>query len=298
MTKDPNKKNKIDLSIIIVSWNVKDLLRKCLCSIFNDQNGLTIEVFVIDNNSKDKTVAMIKKEFPQVYLIVNKENRGFAKANNQGIRQAQGDYILLLNPDTEILEDALTKMVELMKEKKEVGVGGCKILYPDTTIQLSVRRFPSLYAMIIISFKLHNFFPELVDEYFALDFDYYLEQEVDQVMGAFFMIRREVIDKVGLLDENYFMWFEEVDYCKMVKAAGYQIKYFPQAAIIHCGAKSFKQVLTIKRQKLLNVSSLYYFKKHHSWFAWLILFCLQPFSYLLSLIVTIFYGTKSGRSVN
>lgn len=290
--------SKIDLSIIIVNWNVAELLEKCLDSIFQHQDRLKIEVFVVDNNSSDSSVEVVKKKFPQVKLIANKENLGFARANNQAIKESSGDFVLLLNPDTEILDNALEKMVDLMRQKEEIAIAGCRVLYPDKTTQLSVRRFPRMYDMLIVFLKVHNFLPELLSEYYCFDFDYEKEQEVDQVMGAFFMIRRSVIEKIGLLDENFYIWMEEVDYCKRTEKAGWKVIYYPGAEIIHYGARSFKQLLTLKRQKILNDSILYYFKKHNSKLAYLILYCLQPLSYFFSLIVSIFYGSKAGRSVH
>ena len=291
------EKQFIDLSIVIVSWNVVDLLKKCLTSIFMHQNDLAIEVFVVDNASKDEALEMVKKEFPSVKLIVNEKNHGFARANNQAIKQSRGKYVLLLNPDTEIQENALKNTLDYMEKDETIGITGCRLLYPDKTIQLSVRRFPTLYAMFIIMLKIHNFFPELVDEYYALDFDYYQAGDVDQLMGAFFMIRRQLIEDVGLLDEKFFYWYEEVDYCRRAKKANWRVAYFPGAEVVHYGSESFKQVLTLKRQKVLNASILHYFRKHHSWPAWLVIFCLQPVGCLLSLLISIVYGAKSGRSV-
>lgn len=254
----------MDLSIIIVSWQVKALLEKCLASIFKQAHNLAFEVFVVDNASRDGSPAMVKEKFPDVKLIINKENRGFATANNQAIRQAKGDFVLLLNPDTEILNNALAKMVKFMKTHLDSGIAGCTLLNPDKTLQPSVRMFPDLFTCTLMVLKLHHFKPifNLLGRYFVKDFDYHKTQTVEQVMGAFFMIRREVIEKIGLLDEGYYIWFEEVDYCRcLLKKTDYKVYYTPETQIIHYGGQSFKQVMTLKKQWLFYKSMLRYFRK-------------------------------------
>jgi len=230
-------------------------------------------------------VEMVRKKFSQAKLIANKENRGFAAANNQGIKKSQGEFILLLNPDTEILDNTLEKMVNFMHQHRDAGVAGCKLLNLDQTPQPSVRRFPSLWSQIIILSKLHHLFLKLISYYLALDLDYSKTQGVDQLMGAFFMIRRKVIEQIGLLDENFYIWFEEVDFCKRVKSKGWRIYYTPQAEIIHHQGQSFKQVLSFEKQKIFNKSLRYYFKKHHSFFAYLIISMISPISLFLTYFV-------------
>lgn len=255
----------MDLSVIIVSWNVRALLEKCLFSVFNPPvGGQDFEIFVVDNNSTDGSAEMVREKFPQVKLISNKENRGFAVANNQAIKKAKGDFVLLLNPDTEILDNALEKMVDFMKNHLDCGIAGCQILNPDKTVQPSVRMFPDLFTCSLMVLKLHHFKPifSLLGRYFAKDFDYSKTQPVEQVMGAFFMIRKEVIEKIGLLDEGYYLWFEEVDYCRrLLKKTDYKIYYTPVAQVIHYGGQSFKQVMTLKKQWLFYKSMMRYFRK-------------------------------------
>jgi len=254
----------MDLSIIIVSWNVKELLKKCLASIEKNQGQLDSEIFVIDNASGDGSAKMVKTDFPQIKLIANQTNRGFAAANNQGIKQSQGKYILLLNPDTEILPNALSAMINFMDQNAEIGISGCKLLNPDKTLQFSVRRFPRLKAIILIFLKLAKIWPhnKTLNHYLARDFDYTAAQPVDQVMGAFFLIRQKVIEAIGLLDEKFFIWFEEVDFCRRAKLAGWEVWYYPQAKIIHHGGQSFKQQLTLKKQWQFFQSAFYYFRKY------------------------------------
>jgi len=263
----------MDLSIIIVSWNVSNLLKKCINSIYKRTQGISFEVFVIDNASADNTVQIIRKNFSQVKLIINQENKGFAGANNQGIKGAEGDYVLLLNPDTELKEDSFTKMVKFMKDNPKCGIAGCHLLNPDGSHQDSVRRFPKFLDQALILLKLHHIFPQFApfQHYLCKDFDYKQEQQVDQVMGAFFMIRRKVIEQIGLLDEKFFIWFEEVDYCQRAKAAGWQVIYTPLTSIIHHFGQSFKQVMTIKKQKIWNRSLRYYFFKHYGFWKYAVI---------------------------
>ena len=254
----------MELSIVIVSWNVKKLLQKCLESILKNQGDLKLEIIVVDNASKDGTAGMVKKLFPQVNLIANANNLGFATANNQGIKKSQGEFILVLNPDTEIVEDCLPKMIDFMKQKYKVGVAGCKHLNPDWTLQRSVRRFPGFWPIFFILTKLAKIFPDIppVYYYLAKDFDYKIAQPVDQVAGSFFLIRKTALEEIGLFDENFFTWFEEVDFCQRAKAAGWQVWYNSEAEIIHHGGQSFNQKMTWEKQRIFFQSAWYYFKKH------------------------------------
>ena len=281
---------KINLSIIIVNWNVRDLLQKCLTSIYKNSQGIFLEVFVVDNASSDSSAEMVRQDFPQAKLIESEENLGFAKANNLAIKQSKGQFILLLNPDTEILPNSLQNMVKFMEANKDCGVAGCKILNPDKTLQPSVRRFPTLYSQIIVLTKLHNFFPRLIKKYLALDLNYEKVQEVDQVMGAFFLIKREVLDKVGFLDEKFYIWFEEVDFCKRTKDVGFKILYTPEVEIIHHGGQSFKQVLSYKKQKIFNKSLARYFKQHYSFLSYVVI---KIFSFVSLFLVIILSGIKN-----
>ena len=254
----------MDLSIIIVSWNTQDLLRKCLNSIYQNLDGLNLEIFVVDNNSSDKTAQMVKAEFPQVNLITNNKNLGFAKANNQAIKQVKGEYLLLLNPDTEILNNGLIKSLQFMKSHQSCGVMGPKMLFEDKSLQPSVRRWPRPWPIFLMLIKAQKFFKGLkaIDYYLYKDFDYNKEQAVDQVMGAFMLIPKEVMAKVGLLDERFFIWFEEVDFCKRVWQNGYSVIYNPDIQLIHYGGRSFSQQPIISKQWQFFKSALKYFLKH------------------------------------
>ncbi|NQV12794.1 MAG: glycosyltransferase family 2 protein [Parcubacteria group bacterium] len=280
---------KPTLSIIIVNWNTSKHLKWCLHYVYTRTKGIDFEVFVVDNASRDSSVKMVKENFPNAKLIRNKSNVGFAKANNQAIRQAQGKYILLLNPDTKITEQALVKMVEFMTKNDKVGILGCKLLNPDGTLQPSCRKYPSLFSQVIILLKLHNLFPNLkaIRDYYMLDWLHDEIRKVNQVMGACFLVRRQVFDQIGLLDEKYFIWFEEVDFCRRAHAAGWDTYFTPDAEVIHEKGAGFNQVLSPKKQTWFNQSLLRYFRQHESFLAYLILLSFYPTSMLLTVIASL-----------
>ncbi|RJR32168.1 glycosyltransferase family 2 protein [Candidatus Parcubacteria bacterium] len=267
----------MDLSIIIVSWNVREKLLTCLNSIFKNLNGLDFEVFVVDNGSSDGSALAVKKNFPQVKLTENSKNLGFARANNLALGRSTGEYILILNPDTEIYADTVQKSLSCIKTDPQIGALGCKITNADGSVQPSVRRFPTFCSQLLILYKLHHFFPRLgpLRRYFAADFDYETGAEVDQIMGAFMLLPRKIFTQVGMFDENFYIWFEEVDLCKRIKAAGFKIYYFPEATIKHYGGQSFKQLMPLKKRNFFNESLLLYFRKHHNLLAWLCLAAAQ-----------------------
>ncbi len=281
------------LSIIIVGWKTRNLLEVCLASVYKQAQNLDFEVFVVENNSQDGTCEMIRSQFPQVLLIDNSVNVGFAKANNIAIKRSHGDYILLLNPDTEVLDSAIDKTMSFMEKTPDAGVVGCRLLNKDLSLQLSCRTFPTLISQIWILLKLHNFFTrqlKSIVKYYMLDFKHDTIKEVDQVMGAFLMTKRSVINNIGMLDERFWILFEEVDFCKRVKESGLKVYFYPLAEIVHNRSSSFKQESSLRRQKFFNRSLLKYFKKHHSLFAYLVLLILQPISYSLALLTqALFY---------
>ncbi len=279
------------MSIIIVTWNSVGEIAASLRSIFAYANGLKCEVFVIDNASTDGTRRVVENVIKdeghvRVKLICNDRNLGFAAAVNQGIVKSTGAYVLLLNPDTELTSGCLETMLEYLKTRPEVGVAGGKVLNTDGSLQPSVRRFPKVGDQAIILLKLHNFFPKIVAKYFCEGFDYNREAEVDQVRGAYFWINRKLIDKIGSLDaKNFFIWFEEVDYCWRAKDAGYKVMYVPESVAKHQGGASFIQEVSIKKQRWLNASMRNYFKKRKMYFSWLVVSVLSPFSLALAFLV-------------
>lgn len=274
----------IDVSVVVLNWKVKDLLRRCLASVYRETKGVSFEVMVADNASNDGSVEMVMKEFPRAELTVHTRNLGFAAGNNPLIARAQGEFVILLNPDTELGDDALTAMTGYMREHPEVGVLGPRLIGGDGRLQPSVRRLPTLSSQLLIMLKLHHAFRRLpaLRRYFADDMDYDAERDVEQVMGAAFMMRRTALEKVGLLDEGYFIWFEEVDLCKRMLDAGWKVRYFPGAVVRHLGGESFGQVFGPKKQRYFNASLRHYFRKHRGVGAWAAVCVLHPLSMALA----------------
>lgn len=251
----------MDLSIITVPWNVCDLVRDNLKAIYLNTKNIEFEVFAVDNKSTDGTVDMLVREFPQVNLIANNYNAGFAKANNQAIEMSRGRYVLLLNPDMRVKDGTLEKMVKWMDEHPEAGVAGCRLLKDDGEIVPHVRRTPTVWDQLAIVLKLPHIFPDILNDYLYKDFDYNKESEVDSIRGSFFMIRRELLDKIGGLDELYFIWFEEVDFCIRARNAGYKVMYTPVADCVDYIGKSFAQLPRGKAQGYFQDSMLKFFRK-------------------------------------
>ena len=271
-----DKKKNYDLSIIIVSWNVKDKLRENLNALYKSQGDLNFEVFVVDNNSADGSAKTVKEEFPQVNLMANIENLGFAKANNQAIRQASGELILLLNPDMRVRPDTLSNMLAWMRENKQASVAGCHLIDEQGDTVKQVRRFPAVRDQLAIVLKLPHLFPGVLKKYLRHDFDYSRAAKVNSIRGGFMMINLravsvEAIHASPLLDERYFLWFEEVDFCQRVKQAGGEVWYTPAAECVDYVGQSFSQLPRGESQKYFRDSMLKYFKKWQpAWQYWLL----------------------------
>lgn len=253
----------MDVSIIIVNYNTNDVLRDCLDSIYEQTQNVRFEVIVIDNASSDDSAKMIKNCFSQVVLIENYENRGFAAANNQGIEIAKGRYLLLLNSDTVVLDNAITKTVEFADSHKEAGIVGCRVLNPDRSIQPTCFMFPSLLNAFLLASYLNNLFPR--NRFFGRErmtwWDRKDEHEVDVVTGCFMLVRREAINRVGLMDEQFFMYGEEGDWCYRFKQANWKVMFAPVGEIIHLRGRSSEQAKP-KMVLQLRASVLLFFKKH------------------------------------
>ncbi len=254
----------IDLSVIIVNWNVRDLLRSCLLSLSSTPSPLcSLETILVDNASSDDSVEMVRGEFPSVQLIVNAENRGFPAANNQGLAVAQGRYVLLLNPDTEVLGSALATLVAYADAHPDVGVVGPQLLNPDGSVQSSRRRFPTLATALFESTWLQPLAPHrLLQRYYLLDQPDDATLAVDWVDGAALLARRAAIAQVGPLDENFFMYSEELDWCRRFRQAGWRVVYLPTAQIVHHRGKSSEQAVAA-RHIHFQTSKVRYFSKHH-----------------------------------
>ncbi len=255
--------DKTDLSVVIVSWNIRDLLGKCLHSIKSNQGELNVEVIVVDSGSSDGTPTMLREEFSWVSLVACEENVGFPKGNNIGLAEANGQFLLLLNPDTEVQGDALSMMAHYLEEHDSVGIVGPQLLNPDGSIQSSRRRFPTVMTGLFESTWLQPLAPKsLIDDYYAADLADDELTEVDWLVGACLMTRRDVLEQVGSLDEDYFMYSEELDWCRRVRDAGWQIIYFPDATVVHHIGKSSEQAVT-ERHINYQRAKLRYFRKFH-----------------------------------
>ncbi len=228
-----------------MSWNVQADLRKCLRSVFQSDADASFEVWVVDNASTDATVAMLRQEFPQVKLICNETNAGFAAANNQGLKAAEADYYLLLNPDTIVPEGAFAKLLEFADAHPEAGAIGPKLANPDGSLQCSARRFPTITAAVFRNTVLGRLFPRSASpgHYLMTEWDHSDAREVDWVSGACMLIRREALEQVGYLDEAFFWGSEDVDYCFRLHRAGWQVMYSPEPVIVHAIGKSTSQVV-------------------------------------------------------
>jgi len=256
----------VNLSVIIVNFNTKELLVKCLDSIFNRDHDISFEVIVIDNGSTDSSVDFLTNYKPlninHFQLIKNQLNLGYAKANNQGIKASQGKYILLVNSDTIVKKNSLKSLVDFAESNKDAGVVGSRLINLDGSPQASCFHFPTFKNAIL-------------EYWFAKKglFEKYIPQtnkpsEVDAVVGAGFLISQNAVRKIGLLDERYFAYFEDIDYCRRIWANGLKVYYLPESEIVHHHGASFEKIAgRAKAQKMLVASS----KKYHGLFKYYLL---------------------------
>jgi N-acetylglucosaminyl-diphospho-decaprenol L-rhamnosyltransferase len=250
-----------DISIIIVSWNVRERLRACLASLPPPESG--VETIVVDAASSDGTPEMVRAGFPWVQLTASAENLGYSRGNNLGLKQARGRYAMILNPDTELVGHGLQDMRAYLDANSRVGVLGPQLVLPDQSVQASLRRFPTLATAIFESTWLEGLAPRrLLAHYYASDLPSDRPVEVDWLVGAALLVRREVWELVGGLDEGFFMYSEELDWQRRIRLAGWQIVYFPAAQVHHFEAKSSAQVPAATHIRF-NTSKVRYFRKYH-----------------------------------
>jgi hypothetical protein len=249
------------LSIVIVSWNTCDLLEQCLRSIFAHPPADDFEVWVVDNESHDGSQEMVQANFPLVHLLGNGANSGFARANNEAIRRTCGKYILLLNPDTLVMPGTLDKLIQFMDGNPEAGVAGPRLLNPDQSLQVSCYPRPTLFREFWRMFHLDPLSPQ--GTYPMERWSIEACKEVDVLKGACLILRREMLNQVGLLDEDYFIYSEEVDLCYRVQKAGWKLYWVPQAQLIHFGGQSTQQVAQ-EMFLMLYKGKVLYFRKHYS----------------------------------
>lgn len=233
---------KVDLSVIIVSFNTRDLLRKLLISLKQSRlSPYTLETIVVDNASTDGSKDLVKRTFPEVKLIAHDRNLGFAAANNKGLRQARGQYLLLLNSDTQVEPDTLKTMIDFMETNHDFAAATCRVELPDGRLDpASHRGIPTPWAAFTYFTKLERLLPKsrLFGRYHQDWKNLQAVHEVEVISGAFFLVRRQVIEKVGLFDEGYFMYGEDVDWCMRIRKAGYKIAFVPSTKIAHVKGQS------------------------------------------------------------
>lgn len=259
----------MDLSIIIVNYNVKEFLQNLLHSIEKASTNLSTEIIIADNASDDGSVELIKNKFPFVHLIENKANLGFGKANNQALKLAKGDFILLINPDSLVSEDTLHKMISFLKDHKEAGVAGCKILNADGTLQLACRRsFPGPWTSFTKVTGLSSLFPKsrLFARYNLTYLDDNKTYEVDAISGSFMMMKKEVYQQVGGFDEQFFMYGEDLDFCYRVQKAGFKVYYVHSTQVIHYKGESTKRSSLDETKIFYNAMHLFVEKHLSSFF--------------------------------
>jgi GT2 family glycosyltransferase len=244
-----------EISVVIVSYNVREYLKGCLESIIRHSSPLVVEIIVVDNHSEDGSVEMVRRDFPSVKLIANEENRGFAGANNQGMRESDGRYVLLLNPDTLLWEDTLSATHGYMEKHPEVGCLGIKTY----TAFLMVKQ-------VLPNRWIRRHFSGSVGRLLSYYADREAEREVDMVGGFYMFVRREVIDTVGLMDENYFLEIEDSDWCMRMKRAGWRIMYIPYASFTHLIGKSIDRY-RFSKSSFLNefTNTMRFYRKFYTW---------------------------------
>jgi GT2 family glycosyltransferase len=254
MVCQPGKSGIPDLSISIINWNTQDLLANCLESVEQTKDGLDVEIIVVDNASTDGSQEMVQARFPAVKLVENQDNLGFARANNQALEQSRGRYVMLLNSDTLLQQGSLQAMVSFMDSHPEVGIVGARLINGDGSLQRSWARFPSILSEVLgANFRQRKRFSSHNSS---------LVYEVDWVGGACLLIRHSTMEQVGLLDERFFMYSEELDWCYRTRQSGWSICYLPEACVIHLGGQSSR--LASQRMKAeLYKSKLLFFCKHY-----------------------------------
>jgi GT2 family glycosyltransferase len=282
----------VDVSIIVVAWNVRKLLEDCLRSVFEQTRGISFEVIYVDNASVDGSVEMVGKEFPDVRIVKNHENLGFIKANNQAIHISKGRYVLLLNSDTLVLDNAIAKSVQFADEHPEAAVVGCRILNPDRTLQRDCFMYPSWLNLMLMAFYLNKLFPK--SRFFGRErmtwWDFNDVREVQTVCGCFSLVRKKAIDQVGVMDEDYFVYGDDPDWCCRFHTANWKILFTPDAQIIHYGGQTTKQIksefgLQLFGSKLLFIRKFCNAPAFYAACFFMALFCIIRLPYWLFVVL-------------
>ncbi len=257
----------IDVTAILVNYNTRDLLRPCIDALRKSAAGLSLQIVIVDNASRDGSPEVLRSDFAECELIVNTTNVGFGRANNQAVERARGRHLLLLNTDAFVAAETVVDTVRHLDAHPRVGLLGVRLVGRDGGLQPSCRYFPTPWNEFLVHAGLTRWFPRarLVDD---MDWDHASPRECDWVPGCYYLVRRSVVDQVGLFDPRYFLYYEEVDHCRAVKAAGWKVLYYPFTTVVHIGgesARSDAEISQASRQisALQIESGLLYHRKHH-----------------------------------
>jgi len=287
----------VDISVIIVSWNARNFLLKCLESLYREQTAHSIELIVVDNASSDGSAEAVKENYPEVILIQNYTNLGFAKANNIGLQKSTGRYVYLINSDVEVLEGCIDRLYDFMEANPQIGMTGPRILYPDGTLQVTCRKFPSLWNNFCLTTGLNKILPS--SALFSSDQMFYFTHDairpVDVLAGCFLTVRREAMNKVGLFDERFFIYAEDIDWCRRFWNANWKIVFFPEAEATHYGGGSSSNSplrFSLEQERAM----IQYWKKHHRTLAIIILLIISFSKHLTRLLWSmLLYAIKPSK---
>lgn len=293
------------ISVIIVSYNTVELLRQCIEKLYENSPGIEMEVFVVDNDSADGSAEMVREEFPQVHLIANDTNRGFGAANNQAWELSKGRYILLLNPDAFVKPEAIKNAIAFLDNNPRCGLCGGRLVKPDGSLDPSARRFPTALSKFFTLSGLRSRFPEsnIFSRHEFGGFDHNSIMEVDWVPGTFTLYRREMLEKTGLFDERFYIYYEETDLCLNAKKLGWQVYFIHNAEVVHVGGASSKtrkdqqfdqgasQVLKFRMR-----SEWLYFRKNYSLVAVMANSGVELGWHLLRWLINLIPGRSNGKA--
>lgn len=261
-----HSKKNFEVSIVIISWKMRDLLERMLKSLYNFTTELNFEVILIDNNSSDGTIEMIENEFPSIKLIKNSENRGVAPARNQGLEIASGKYVVILDADMELVENSIIQLREFMERNPDCGLVGCKLVDTEGNLQFSCKRFPNVTAFLHRRLEVFSFFKnsKTLKHHTIQEWDHNSVKEVDYLIGACQFIRKDALDQIGFYDDKIFYGPEDIDFCLRMWRAGWKVMYYPFTRIIHHEQRITKQnyfsVLSLKHLK-----GIFYIFKKYNW---------------------------------
>jgi GT2 family glycosyltransferase len=280
---------KCELSVILVNWNTARLTCDCVASVFAAADSVDLEIILVDNASTDGSVDLMRRRHPSVRIIENGDNRGFAAANNQGMAAAGGRYLLLLNSDTIVLRDALRKTLDFADAHPDAGIVGCRLLNPDGSLQRSCFQYPSISNLLLSAFYLNKLFPR--SRFFGKP------RDVESVMGAFMLVRRNAYSAFGGMDEDYFMYGEETDWCRRCTRAGWRVMFTPDGCVTHFGGQSSRQV-RMRSIVQLRLGILQYCFKHLGRLSYTAAGCLVSLFFLVRIPLWLFLSVLNPGNEN